>query len=152
MQSNFLPWLDEIFLRMEESTEPLSVPSRQTVLGLAASSHGADFEADRANRLKIELLKAIGDLMRAAQTCDRLKGELAALRLRKDAPAVSPPIAGRAHFETRRKPSTCSLAPLTQKLLVHSATRQGAASGGLPLSVPIELGAPVDRAMIASAR
>jgi hypothetical protein len=149
MQSNFLPWLDEIFSRMEQSAEPLSLPSHETGPELAASGHGAQLEADRANRLKIELLRAIGDLMRAAQTCDRLKGELAALRSRNDPIAASPPSDGRVQLGRRHDGRACSFASRTQKLLVRSSTCQGAAR--LPLAAPIELGAPLDRAMIASA-
>jgi hypothetical protein len=109
-QPNFPLWLDEIFSQMRLSAESsFSAPRPGTQPELAASSHATDFEPNRAASLKIELLKAIGDLMKAAETCDRLKSELAALQSRNDATAISPPIAGRVDPRNRQM-TTCAVA------------------------------------------
>jgi hypothetical protein len=79
LQPNFLPWLDHIFSRMAQSAEPaLSVPGTGAKPKFAARTKRADFEPDHANRLEIKLIKAIADLMGAAERIDRLKDELAA--------------------------------------------------------------------------
>jgi hypothetical protein len=111
----FLPWLDEILSQMKPSAESnLPALSLGAQPEFAANSHSADFK--RADRLKIELLKAIGDLMRAAEICDHLKGELAALRSPHDTTAASPPTAGRVHRRNRYKVSACPSVPQSQKL------------------------------------
>jgi len=108
MEPNFLPRLDEIFSQMRPSAgdcpalftkqSSFSASHRGAQPELAASSHRVDIEPSRVDRLKIELLKAIGDLMRATDTVDRLRGELAACDGAKHATASLKPSAraGRA--------------------------------------------------------
>jgi hypothetical protein len=44
------------------------------------ADHGADFERERADRLKVELLQATAETMAAKEATARLEGEVAALR------------------------------------------------------------------------
>jgi hypothetical protein len=78
IESKFLPWLAEIFTRMDQSAAPsLSAPNPRAPPELAAINYRGDFEPNGPDHLEVELVKAIGELVRAAETVDRLKSELA---------------------------------------------------------------------------
>jgi hypothetical protein len=79
MKPTFPPWLGDIFSPMRPSVESgLSAPSPGTQGGPPASSDREDFPLNLPARPKMELFKAIGELMRAAETVDRLKSEFTA--------------------------------------------------------------------------
>jgi hypothetical protein len=74
---NFPRWTGEIFSQMQPLAEQdFSAPSSEERSEHAASVDEADLASNHGGHLKLALLRAIGDLMGAAETVDRLKGEL----------------------------------------------------------------------------